>query len=193
MSEGTKPEERYCAPVIGAENLLSAIDETRFGMVGGVEDFARVLIGRGHDDEAGLSRSVPITYTVLSASVHVEDANGTESTRVPLFLVVFEGGVQRICELANDGDSPGSTGEMTLLVAIDSLLEGEEGEDDGGGGVEPCGGAFAGEVEEGGAGDAEEGRAGGGGEGGRRRPVQRAEDHGCVGRETRRTSLNMAR
>lgn len=70
-------------------------------------------------------------------NLHVENADDAQGTRVPLPHVPLETGLERVGELANDGNGPVVPGEMALLVPVDGLLEGEEGEDDGDGRVQP--------------------------------------------------------
>lgn len=62
---------------------------------------------------------------------HVEHGYSRESSRVPLFLVSFNGGVQTIGEFSNNGDRPFCSWQVLLLCSVDSLFENEEGDDDG--------------------------------------------------------------
>ena len=39
------------SPIVGADNLLSGVDEAGLGMVGRVQNLAGVLVGRRHDNE----------------------------------------------------------------------------------------------------------------------------------------------
>ena len=40
-------------PVVWEDDLLGRVDETGLSVGWGVEDLARILVGRGHDDETG--------------------------------------------------------------------------------------------------------------------------------------------
>ena len=66
---------------------------------------------------------------LVNQNPHVEDRDGREGARVPLLLVVGQGGVERIGEFANDGDRPLVTRQMGLFTAVDDLLEDQERDD----------------------------------------------------------------
>lgn len=97
---------------------------------------------------------------------HVEDTNGTKSTRVPLSHVALHSGLHGICKFSDDWNGPCRAGEMPFLVPVHGLLEDKEGGDDGEGGVKPSN-LVGGGSEEGGDGDVNErgGRGGGVGDG----------------------------
>jgi len=50
-TEGAWRENQGHLPVIREDDLLGGMNKTGLGVGGGVEDFAGILIGRGHDDE----------------------------------------------------------------------------------------------------------------------------------------------
>lgn len=68
---------------------------------------------------------------------HVEYANGTESTRVPLSHVALHGRLHGIRKFSDEWNGPCRAGEMLLLVPVHGLFEDEEGGDEGDGGVKP--------------------------------------------------------
>lgn len=58
-------------PIVWHQNGLGRVDKAWLGMAWGIEDFARVFVGRGHDDEAegknfrGKERVCPIMKTYM--------------------------------------------------------------------------------------------------------------------------------
>lgn len=64
-------------------------------------------------------------------NVHVEHGNSAQRSRVPLGLVVGQGGVQRVGKLANDGNGPFGTGQVGFLGPVDELLEDKKRENKG--------------------------------------------------------------
>ena len=68
-------------------------------------------------------------------ALHVEHANCRQRTRVPLLHVALHRGFHRVSELADDRNRPPVSRQMTLLIAVDRLLENKEGEDDCGEGA----------------------------------------------------------
>jgi len=53
--------------------------------------------------------------------LHVEHADGTQSSTGPLFLVVFEPRVHGIGEFADNRNGPSRTGQMCLFTSVDDL------------------------------------------------------------------------
>lgn len=93
--------------------------------------------------------------------LHVEYANGTKSSRVPLSHVALHSGFHRIGKFSDDWNGPCRAWEMFFLVPVHRLLEDEKGGDDGKGGVKPsC--LVGGGEEERGNGNVNEGGGGGG-------------------------------
>lgn len=64
-------------------------------------------------------------------NAHVEHGNSAQRSRVPLGLVVGQGGVQRVGKLANDGNGPFGTGQVCFLGPVDELFEDKKREDKG--------------------------------------------------------------
>lgn len=48
---------RRYVPVVGHEDRLGRVNQTRFGVIRGVENFARELVGRSHDNETGIDNN----------------------------------------------------------------------------------------------------------------------------------------
>lgn len=80
----------------------------------------------------GVAVSYLVPHTPPSTNyLHVEHGDTRKGSRVPLLLVVGEGGVERVGELSDDRNGPLVTGKVGLLGAVDGLLEEQEGQDDG--------------------------------------------------------------
>lgn len=76
-------------------------------------------------------RSTDRQHHTSTPHAHVEHRDRGERTRVPLLLVLLQGGVQRVGEFSNDGDRPLVAWEVGLLGAVVDLLVDEQGDDDG--------------------------------------------------------------
>ena len=76
-------------------------------------------------------------FEIKTWDVHVKHANSAQVTGIPLTHVILHGWLDRIREFADNRDSPRGTGQMTFLVSVDGLFEGEEGEQDGESCVQP--------------------------------------------------------
>lgn len=68
---------------------------------------------------------------------HVKHADGAQITSIPLTHVTLHGRFERISEFTDNRDSPSGTGQMAFLVSIYGLFEGQQGEQDGEGRVQP--------------------------------------------------------
>lgn len=99
-------------------------------MIGRVQDLSRVLVGRSDDDETtrGAARR---TISLMSLTTpprehgvdsHVKDARHAQFAARPLSLVPLQPGVHRILELADDGDRPFGTGQVSLFVPVYGLF-----------------------------------------------------------------------
>ena len=63
--------------------------------------------------------------------IHVKHANCAQVAGIPLAHIALHGWFERIREFTDNRDSPRRSGQMTLLVSVDGLLECKEGEHDG--------------------------------------------------------------
>ena len=96
-----------------------------------IEDFARILRARRHDNK---SRKPDFKFPNQNRGRrdrHVEDTESAQRSGVPLLHVAFHCRIHRVCEFTNDGDSPAVTRKMFFLVSIHGLFEGKESENDG--------------------------------------------------------------
>lgn len=54
-------------------------------------------------------------------NLHVEDADSTQSSACPLFLVIVQSRVHRVGKFANDRNRPSRSGQMCLFVSVNNL------------------------------------------------------------------------
>ena len=68
---------------------------------------------------------------------HVKHADSAQVTGIPLTHVTLHGRFERISEFTDNRDGPSGPRQVTFLVSIDRLFEGQQGEQDGEGCVQP--------------------------------------------------------
>ena len=138
-TEGAQWENQGHVPVIREDDLLGGMNETGLGIGGRVEDFAGILIGRGHNDETtwGIASTDTVGQEFKLGDGHVKYANSAQVAGIPLAHVTLHGGLERIREFTNYRDSPSRSGQMAFFVSVDGLFECKEGEQDGKGRVQP--------------------------------------------------------
>jgi hypothetical protein len=110
-------------------------------MGGRIEDFARILRARRHDNE---SRKQQQDFKFSNQNRgrrdgHVEDTESAQRSGVPLLHVAFHCRIHRVCEFTNDGDSPAVTRKMFFFISIHGLFEGKKSENDGKCRISPSG------------------------------------------------------
>ncbi len=72
---------------------------------------------------------------------HIEDTCCSQLASTPLLLVTLNGGMHGIRKSSDDRDCPSVTRQDALLVSPDELFDGQERDNNGEGGIEPCEGA----------------------------------------------------
>jgi len=132
-------KNRGTLPVVGKDDLFGSVYETGFSVGWRVEDLARILVGRAHDDETGrVTGSADMSgLGIKTWDVHVKYADSAQVTGIPLSHVILHRWLDRIREFADNRDSPRGAGQMTFFVSVDGLFEGEKGEQDGESCVQP--------------------------------------------------------
>lgn len=97
------------------------MNETRFGICWRVEDFPRIFVRRGHDDETanGIGSADIFTSEIGCDDKHVKYANSAQVTGFPLTHVALHGRFERISEFTDNRNGPFVPRQMAFFVSID--------------------------------------------------------------------------
>ncbi len=123
------------SPVLLQQHRLGTSYQTWFSVSWRVEDFSREFVVWSDDDEAvfgicfqnhqphpSFSNLRAVNHTLgLSRNSHVENANGTQFSTVPLSLVILQTRIQGVGEFTDDRNGPFVSRKMGFLYSVDDL------------------------------------------------------------------------